>query len=149
MSPDPSAQSARSGPGVPITVVVVVDPDAVAAAVLTCPSVAALSGGVVGEVASYLPGRRVVGVRVHDGGSRPAEVDVHVVGRYGPPVAQIAGEVRAAVRGLAPGIPVSVTVDDLTDPESDPDPAPPSALPPADPAAGGPPLETQLRGALL
>ena len=54
-----------------------VDPEAVASAALACPSVAGMSGGAIGEVASYLPGRRVTGVRVKDG-----EVEVHVVARW-------------------------------------------------------------------
>ncbi|HEY8721350.1 hypothetical protein [Pengzhenrongella sp.] len=89
------------------------DPDVIAAAALGCPSVARLSGGLVGEVATYLPGRRVRGVRVRDNG-----VSVHVVGVYGPPVTEIAREVHAAVTGLAAGLPVEVVVDDL---DVDPD----------------------------
>ncbi len=84
------------------------DPDAVAAAVLVCPGVAAMSGGRLGEVATYLPGRRVAGVRLGDG-----TVEVHVVGRYGPPVETIAAEIRAALRPLVGGRSVSVTVEDL------------------------------------
>jgi hypothetical protein len=84
------------------------DPDAVAAAAAVCPAVAALSGGVAGEVATYLPGRRVTGVRIADGA-----VTVHVVGRYGPPVAEIGAQVAAAVGPLAGGREVHVVVDDL------------------------------------
>jgi uncharacterized alkaline shock family protein YloU len=84
------------------------DPDALAAAVLACPAVVAMSAGRVGEVATYLPGRRVAGVRVRD-----KEVTVHVVARYGPTVAEIAAQVRQTVQTLAPGRSVAVGVDDL------------------------------------
>ena len=85
----------------------VVDADLVARLVLGCPAVAALHGGLFGEVATYLPGRRVVGVRI-----RPGVVEVHVVGHYPVPVADIAAQVRAAI-GTAPGeLVVDVTVAD-------------------------------------
>ncbi len=58
-----------------------VDPEAVVAAALSCPDVARLSGGLVGEVATYLPGRQVTGVRFTD-----EEVEVHIVARWGPPL---------------------------------------------------------------
>src|ERR1700712_3372142 len=57
------------------------DADAIAAAIATCPSVSGLSGGLAGEIATYLPGRRVTGVRT-DAGS----VEVHVITRYGSPL---------------------------------------------------------------
>ena len=47
-----------------------VDVDAVAAAVAGCAGVSALDGGQFGEVASYLPGRKVTGVVVATAGSR-------------------------------------------------------------------------------
>lgn len=84
------------------------DPDAVAAAVLACPSVTGLSGGRLGEVATYLPGRRITGVRIADDG-----VAVHLVGRYGPTIGEIAAEVRAAVQAVVGRRPVTVSVDDL------------------------------------
>lgn len=85
------------------------DADAIAAAVLACRSVAALGGGPAGAVATYLPGRRVTGVRVRPDGP----VVVHVVGHYGPTVAQIAAEVTAAVREVAGPVDVQVGIDDL------------------------------------
>jgi hypothetical protein len=42
------------------------DVDMIAAAVLACPAVAGLDEGGSRAVATYLPGRRVVGVRVED-----------------------------------------------------------------------------------
>ena len=89
------------------------DPDAIATAVLACPEVAGLSGGLVGEVATYLPGRRVTGVRM-----APPGVEVSVVGRYGPTVAEIAAAVRDAVRRVAGSRPVDVVIADLAPPDA-------------------------------
>jgi uncharacterized alkaline shock family protein YloU len=78
----------------------------IARAVSRCPSVARLSPGVTGEVATYLVGRRVIGVRFRE------TIEVHVVARYGVTVEHLAAEVRAAVASLvAP--PTDVYVDDL------------------------------------
>lgn len=92
-----------------------VDPAAIASAVRACRSVAGLSGGFAGEAATYLPGRRVVGVRM--GGMR---ITVHVVGRYGPTVAEIADEVTAAVHRVAGPVTVDVVVEDLAVPGEEP-----------------------------
>ncbi len=85
-----------------------VDPDAVAAAALGRADVVALGAGAFGEVATYLPGRRVPGVRIADG-----ELEVHIVARWGPPLPTIAGRVRHAVEPLSGGRPVAVVVDDI------------------------------------
>lgn len=90
------------------------DPDAIAAAVLECGSVADLAGGFAGEIATYLPGRRVTGVQVRPDG----QVVVHVVGHYGPSTARIAEEVTAAVRAVAGEVDVHVGIDDLLLPPS-------------------------------
>ena len=82
--------------------------DDLAAAALASPDVVALSGGLQGEVATYLPGRRVTGVRVRD-----AVVDVHVVARYGPPMDEIGAQVRAALTPWVGDRTVAVTIDDL------------------------------------
>ena len=79
-----------------------------AAAVLAVPGVEALHPGMFGEVGTYLPGRRVAGVRVTD-----HAVDVHIVLAYGIPVRDTAALVRATVGGLHPGVPVNVTVEDV------------------------------------
>ena len=85
-----------------------VDPDAVAAVVLGCADVVDLTAGGFGEVATYLPGRRVSGVRIADG-----EIEVHIVARWGPPLPTIADHVRDAVRPLSGGRSVNVVVDDI------------------------------------
>ena len=81
--------------------------DAVAAAVRAVPGVAGLHTGVFGEVATYLPGRRVEGVRIGPGGCA-----VHVVLIWGAPVLATADLVRAAVTPLV-GARVDVTVEDV------------------------------------
>ena len=90
-----------------------VDPDAVTRATLSCPGVAGMSSGPVGEVASYLPGRRVPGVRVTDEG-----VEVHVVARWDQVLPALAEAVRTAVSAIAPGRRVSVFIDDVELPDA-------------------------------
>jgi uncharacterized alkaline shock family protein YloU len=99
--------------------------DAIAAAIATCPSVSGLSGGIAGEIATYLPGRRVAGVR-----SRPGAVEVHVVARYGSTLPAIDAEVRGAVQAAVPGpLRVDVVVADVEDPfAAADDEEPPKAL---------------------
>lgn len=84
------------------------DLEAVAAAALGCPLVADLTGGRFGEVATYLPGRRILGVRQVEG-----TVEVHVVARWGTPLPEVADVVRAAVTPHAGGVPVAVFIDDI------------------------------------
>lgn len=85
--------------------------DAVAAAVRAVPGVVDLHGGTMGEVGTYLPGRRVLGVRL-----RPQVTDVHVTVAYGAPVRETAAAVRTAVGLVVPG-PVDVTVEDVVGPD--------------------------------
>lgn len=122
--PEPSPPAPTADPGAVA--------DAAAAAARGCAGVVDLSGGLVGEIGTYLPGRRVPGVRVQDD-----RITVHVVAQYGLPLPVVGDEVRAAVGGavatLAPGRPVDVVVDDValpTDPDS---PDTPAALPAAPP----------------
>ncbi|WP_308190936.1 hypothetical protein [Pseudonocardia terrae] len=129
-------------------------PERVAAAVLSHPAVARLDGGPFGSVASYLPGRRVIGVRADEpdeahGGSAAGPVEVSVVVRWpaGVSLPVLAGEIAALVRDVAGERPVDVTVADLV-----PAPGPadargagltavpaPAAGALAAPAGGGPP----------
>lgn len=85
-----------------------VDVDAVAAVVQALPVVRSLSGGRFGEVATYLPGRRVQGVRV-----RGENVEVHVVAGPDVPRPVVGTTVRGAVLALAGGRAVDVHVDDI------------------------------------
>ncbi|RYJ05267.1 MAG: Asp23/Gls24 family envelope stress response protein [Actinomycetales bacterium] len=84
--------------------------EAVASAVLAVPGISALHAGVLGEAATYLPGRRVNGVQIRDD-----ECEVHVVLDWGVPVLETADRVRAAVEELVEG-PVHVTVEDIAAP---------------------------------
>lgn len=109
--------------------------EAISAAVLAVPGVASLHGGAFGQVASYLPGRSVTGVRV-----RPDVTDVHVVLFWGSPVLATADHVRAVVQPLISAISarVDVTIDDIVDrpaapppiPVTDPNPPAPANLVP-------------------
>ena len=91
-----------------------VDLDAVAAAARGCAAVDDLCPGTWGGVVSYLPGREVPGVRVtHD------HVVISVRGRWGVPVSELAGQVRAAVTGLAGPRRVDVVVADLADADTE------------------------------
>jgi uncharacterized alkaline shock family protein YloU len=87
-----------------------IEPSAIqiADAVSAVPGVAALSGGRLGGVGTYLPGRRVTGIVI-----RGQDIEVHVVGRYGVPVAEIAAEIRRAVEPSAGDRTVHVIIEDL------------------------------------
>ena len=104
--------------------------DAVAAAVRAVPGVAALHTGSFGEVATYLPGRRVPGIRLLED-----RTEVHVVLTWGVPVLATADAVRAAVRPLVHTT-VDVTVEDVVDPQAGA-PGPSPAVP--GPARTNPP----------
>lgn len=80
----------------------------VAATVRSCPAVVDLAGGDFGEVATYLPGKRITGVRVTDD-----RIEVHLVGRYGVPIRALAAEVRTALTPLAHGRAIDIRVEDL------------------------------------
>ena len=86
-----------------------VDVDAVAQAV----RVEDLHGGYPDEVATYLPGRRIFGVRVS---SHVVEVQVRTA--WGTPVRQIAVGIQAAVAQLAGGRAVDVRIAEIGDPPS-------------------------------
>ena len=91
-----------------------VDVDAVAARVAACPSVAHLVQGGPGEqVATFLPGRRVGGVRVTE-----ETIEVHIATRWDAPIPAAAAEVRSALTGLAGTRSITVAVDDVDDPQA-------------------------------
>ncbi|WP_354005585.1 hypothetical protein [Rhodococcus antarcticus] len=86
--------------------------DQVAAVVLAVPGVAGLHGGLFGEAATYLPGRRVRGIRLqHD------STEVHLAVFYGSDVRLTAAAVRAALTGMVP-TPIHVTVEDIAPAEN-------------------------------
>jgi hypothetical protein len=92
-----------------------VDLDAVAAAARGCAAVDDLCSGSWGGVVSYLPGRQVAGVRV-----TRDHVVISVRGRWGVPVIELAGQVRAAVTGLVGLRRVDVVVADLAESDAKP-----------------------------
>ncbi|GAA1923755.1 hypothetical protein [Nocardioides hwasunensis] len=81
--------------------------DLVAAAVLAVPGVSGLHGGAFGEVGTYLPGRRVSGVRL---GEQSA---VHITVAMHAEILEVVREVRDTVSALVGG-PVEVVVEDVT-----------------------------------
>jgi uncharacterized alkaline shock family protein YloU len=84
--------------------------DVVAAAVKSVPGVAELHAGMFGEVGTYLPGRRVAGIRIGDG-----VTDIHVTLVLGTPVRETAARIRDVVARLVGGN-VDVTVEDVVAP---------------------------------
>ena len=89
--------------------------DQVDAAVRAVPGVVDLHGGFLGEVATYLPGRRVAGVRLAEDATH-----VHVVLAWDAPIGATTDAVRDAVRGLVQGPGhevVHVMVEDVAGPE--------------------------------
>ena len=92
------------------------DADRIAAAVGALSAVVRLHGGTFGEVATYLPGRRVTGVQVGE-----QRIAIHLVALLGPPVHQAAEAVRAAVTPLAEGMPVDVVIEDVAVQDEDGD----------------------------
>ena len=104
-----------------------VDAERVAQAVERVPTVARLSAGSTGaEIATYLPGRRVRGVRVADG-----TVEVHVVARWPAVLPEVGDAVRSAAAPLVGGRAVEVVIDDLDVPGVDEPTEPVAELPPA------------------
>jgi hypothetical protein len=88
-----------------------VDVDAVAAAVRSCPAVDDLDGGLLGGVATYLPGRRVPGIRIDDD-----RIEVHVRGVWDQPVGQIADQIRGVLATLNGGRIIDVVLTDIAEP---------------------------------
>ena len=82
--------------------------DAVAAVTLAVPGVTALHTGAFGEVATYLPGRKVGGIRLADD-----VCEVHVAVLMGVDVLAVAEAVRRVVVPLV-GTPLHVYVEDVT-----------------------------------
>ena len=88
-----------------------IDIDAVADIVRGCAGVSALDGGPFGEVASYLPGRIVLGVAVND-----TRLRVQVRSKWGVPAADVAAMITAALAPLAGPRRVDVAIADIDDP---------------------------------
>jgi hypothetical protein len=74
------------------------------------PSVVRLHGGIFGDVATYLPGRRLTGVRVGEG-DEPVELGVVLL--LDRPIPEVVRDLRNAVSGMCDGAAVDITVGDV------------------------------------
>lgn len=88
-----------------------VDIDQVAAAVQDCPAVDALVEGPPAMAATYLPRRRVTGIRIEGD-----VVTIQVRLRWGSTVGQLARQVWRSVSPLAGSHRVDIVVADITAP---------------------------------
>jgi hypothetical protein len=88
-----------------------VDIDRVVAAAEDCPAVDALVEGPPAMAATYLPRRRVTGIRIEDG-----VVTIQVRLRWGSTVGELARQVWSAVLPLAGRNRVDIVVADITEP---------------------------------
>ncbi len=88
-----------------------IDVDDIAAAVLACPGVAGLGSGAIGELATYLPGRRVAGIRVSS-----ELVELEICATWGFPAQQIAEHILTALAGVVADRPVQITIVDIAPP---------------------------------
>jgi hypothetical protein len=82
----------------------------VAELVAAHPAVVRLDGGIFGAVGTYLPGGKLVGVRVDEHGG---PVEVAVVLSLATPIPEVVAQLRARVATVAGGRPVDVTVADV------------------------------------
>ncbi|MFI5493624.1 hypothetical protein [Actinoplanes sp. NPDC051859] len=84
--------------------------DEIAQRVLGVPGVVRLHAGALGEVATYLPGRRVTGVKLGT-----SLVEVHVVVSARAPLHPVARTIHAAVAEVV-SLPVHVYIEDVVAP---------------------------------
>ncbi|GAB2666464.1 hypothetical protein GCM10027169_30690 [Gordonia jinhuaensis] len=84
----------------------------VSEAVLAVDGVAAMSGGRFGEVATYMPGHRIVGVKLSD-----EKGEVHIDVDLSRPILATANEVRGVAQVIA-GRPMDVVVEDIAEPNT-------------------------------
>ncbi len=82
----------------------------VAAAVTAHPAVAGLHGGVFGAVVTYLPGRRLTGVRI---GEPDEPVELGVVLHLDRPFPDVVRSLRRVVSEMCGGATVDITVADV------------------------------------
>ena len=108
-APDPTghAGAARAGEDASANDGASTPAERAAEAALAVPGVADLHAGSFGEVGTYLPGRRVTGIRIRDD-----LTEVHVVAAMGSPLRELADAVRSAVTPVV-GTPVQVVVEDV------------------------------------
>ncbi len=87
--------------------------DRVAAAALSVPGVDGLHAGSFGEVGTYLPGRRVAGIRLADD-----VTEIHVAVVMGSPIPDLSAAVVSAVSPLV-DTPVQVYDEDVVPARTD------------------------------
>jgi hypothetical protein len=92
------------------------DVDMIATAVRLCAGVSALDGGAHGEIATYLPGRKVTGVVVGDG-----RVTVQVRVRWGTPAPDLAALITTVAAPFTGHRRIDVVIADIDDPPGAPD----------------------------
>lgn len=95
------------------------DIDMIATAVRQCAGVSSLDGGPHGEVATYLPGRKVAGVVVDD-----CRVMIQVRSRWGIPAPELAALITTAAAAFTGHRRIDVVIADIDDPPGAPDSAP-------------------------
>jgi hypothetical protein len=88
--------------------------DDIANTVLSIAGIAGLHGGEFGEIATYLPGRRVTGIRLGPGGN-----EIHVTAFYPADLPALGEAVRRYVEPIVDG-PVRVVFQDIRRPHADP-----------------------------
>ena len=106
-----------------------IDVDAVATAVRSCAGVDDLDAGQLGSVTSYLPGRKVAGIKV-----ATDRVTVQVRSRWAIPVAAVGEQIRAAVTPLVAPRVLDIVVSDIADPPVEQPPALPAGPDPTEPS---------------
>jgi hypothetical protein len=82
----------------------------VAAAVAAHPAVAGLHGGIYGSVTTYLPGRKLLGVRIGEGDE---PVEIAVVVHADRPIPEVVRSLRSQVSRLCGGAAVDITIADI------------------------------------
>ena len=92
-----------------------VDIDAVHTAVNACPGVAGVGGGTLAALTTYLPGRRIPGIRIN-----PDSIELEVVAEWNTTAAHIAADIRRAVVRLVDGRRVDITITDIVLPGEQP-----------------------------
>jgi hypothetical protein len=88
-----------------------IDVDDIYAAVLACPGVAGLGSGMIGELATYLPGRRVPGIRV-----TPELVQLEICAAWGPSAQQIGHQIFTALADVVTDRPIEIAITDISPP---------------------------------
>jgi hypothetical protein len=91
-----------------------VDVDVVHDTVLACPGVAGVGSTLPGALATYLPGRRVTGIRVN-----PDSIELEVCTRWNASAAHVGAALQAALKKQAAGRRIDVTIVDIEPPESE------------------------------